>query len=168
MLEKLIIINAPHPVAFRRELLNNPVQQQASQYMKMLYSSKAEQLLSENNYERMVRMADFLHKPEAEQDIAVYREAWAQPRALARCLNYYRANNFVQENPSPSDDVKPLAVPTLVIWGKKDTAFVLETLNGLDQLVTTIKIHYIPNGSHWVVHEKPEEVNAAIQAFLHG
>ncbi len=164
MLEKLIIINAPHPLAFRRELLNNPAQQQASQYMKILYSSKAEQLLSENNYEHLVGMVSFLH--ESEQELALYREAWSQPGALAGCLSYYRANNFVEESPSPEDNVKPLAVPTLVIWGKKDTAFVLETLNNLDQLVMNVKIHYIPDGSHWVVHEKPKEVNAAIQAFL--
>ncbi|GAC1636943.1 MAG: alpha/beta hydrolase [Ktedonobacteraceae bacterium] len=166
MLEKLIIVNAPHPFTFRRELLNNPAQKQASQYMKILYSSKAEQLLSENNYERLVRMSSFLHAPEAEQDRAVYREAWSQPGALTACLNYYRATNFVQENQAPLADDKPLAVPTLVIWGKQDTAFVLETLDGLDQLITTVNIHYIPDGSHWVIHEKPEEVNATIQAFL--
>ncbi|MCK4792984.1 MAG: alpha/beta hydrolase, partial [Desulfobacteraceae bacterium] len=32
-LEKLIIVNAPHPAVFARELLNNPNQQKASQYM---------------------------------------------------------------------------------------------------------------------------------------
>ena len=165
MLEKLIIINAPHPLTFQRELRDNPAQQRASQYMKIFYSSRAEQLLAENNYERLVNMLSFLQRPEAEPDRIIYREAWSQPGAVAGSLSYYRANNFVQEKPSLGDG-KPLATPTLVIWGQRDTAFVPEVLHGLDQLITTVKIHYIPDGSHWVVHEKPEEVNAAMQDFL--
>src|SRR6266850_5355571 len=49
-LEKLVIINAPHPGVFQRELRDNPAQQRASGYMTMFRDAKAEQTLSANNY----------------------------------------------------------------------------------------------------------------------
>ncbi|MGH9722053.1 MAG: alpha/beta fold hydrolase [Bryobacteraceae bacterium] len=52
--EKLVIINAPHPGVFRRELAENPAQQKASQYMLLFRSPKAEETLSANNYAMLV------------------------------------------------------------------------------------------------------------------
>ena len=49
-IEKLIVINSPHPAVFARELLHNPDQQKASEYMLMFRSPEAERILSENNY----------------------------------------------------------------------------------------------------------------------
>src|SRR5438034_5312810 len=53
-LEKLVIVNAPHPGIFQRELKENPAQQQASQYMLMFRSTDAEQILSANGYAPLV------------------------------------------------------------------------------------------------------------------
>ena len=44
-LEKLVIINCPHPAIFARELAENPAQQKASQYMLIFRSAQAEQTL---------------------------------------------------------------------------------------------------------------------------
>jgi pimeloyl-ACP methyl ester carboxylesterase len=55
MLEKLVIINAPHPTVFARELANNPAQQKASGYFNLFNSPQAEQVLSANNYEVMLQ-----------------------------------------------------------------------------------------------------------------
>lgn len=41
-LSKLIMVNSPHPVTFARELAHNPAQQDASQYMNLLRSDKAD------------------------------------------------------------------------------------------------------------------------------
>src|SRR5258708_2338270 len=49
-LEKLVIVNAPHPGVFMRELRDNPAQQKASQYMLMFRGEKAEERLSANDY----------------------------------------------------------------------------------------------------------------------
>ena len=54
--EKLIIINAPHPAVFARELLHNPAQQKASQYMLMFRKPEAERILSENNYAGLMQV----------------------------------------------------------------------------------------------------------------
>ena len=57
-------------------------------------------------------------------------------------------------------------VPTLVIWGERDTALLTQNLDGLDQFVPQLTIKRIPEGTHWVIHEKPAEVNADIHDFI--
>lgn len=177
MLEKLVIINAPHPGVFARELLENPAQQRASQYMLMFRSPQAETLLSAGKYAALVNavMGEGLKTGAfTEQDRAAYLEAWAQPGALTGGLNYYRAARLGP--PSGSSETTgnltqdpsrlKIRVPTLVIWGMQDTALLPGNLEGLDQFVPDLQIKRIPDGSHWVVHEKPALVNEHIRAFL--
>jgi epoxide hydrolase 4 len=57
-------------------------------------------------------------------------------------------------------------VPTLVIWGEKDTALLTGNLDGMDKFVPNLTIKRIPNGSHWVIHEKPALVNGYIREFI--
>jgi pimeloyl-ACP methyl ester carboxylesterase len=93
-LEKLIIINAPHPAIFARELLQNPDQQSASRYMLLLRSSEAEQKLSTENYawltNALFTWGSKWEKTEKNQE--KYIQAWSQPGALTGSLNYYRAS----------------------------------------------------------------------------
>jgi pimeloyl-ACP methyl ester carboxylesterase len=53
-LDRLVIVNAPHPGVFGRLLASDPKHQQASQYMLMFRSPQAEQTLSANNYAALV------------------------------------------------------------------------------------------------------------------
>src|SRR5712691_7439117 len=176
-LEKLVIINAPHPAVFQRELRENPAQQKASQYTIMFRSAQAEQILSANNYAALVQAvlgAGLKTGAFTEVDKLAYIEAWSQPGALTGGLNYYRASRVGpptgddKQAPSfaaglPSLEVK---VPTLVIWGEKDTALLTGNLDGLDKVVTKLTIRRVPEGTHWVVREKPAEVNRLIREFL--
>jgi len=57
-------------------------------------------------------------------------------------------------------------VPTLVIWGERDTALLTSNLDGLDQFVPSLTIKRIPDGTHWVIHEKVAEVNGYIRDFI--
>jgi pimeloyl-ACP methyl ester carboxylesterase len=177
-LEKLVIINAPHPGVFARELRDNPAQQKASQYMLFFRSPGAEQALSANNYAQLVNavLGEGLKSGAfTEEDKKAYIEAWSQPGALTGGLNYYRAarvgpasgegdksgTSFAQDMPSLM-----VKVPTLVIWGEKDTALLTGNLEGLDKFVPALTIKRIPDGTHWVIHEKPESVNRYIREFI--
>lgn len=178
-LEKLIIINSPHAAVFARELLENPAQQEASQYMLILRSAEAEQLLSENNYERLLTMlVEFGSKWNmTDDDREKYIEAWSQPGALTGGLNYYRVSPLytpvseedrariksIQELPHEMFEVK---VPTLVIWGEEDQALLTGNLDGLEDYVPDLTVKRIPDATHWVVHEQPEVVNGAIRQFI--
>src|SRR3970282_73334 len=96
-IEKLIIINSPHPGVFERELRENPAQRKASGYMKLFCSRWAEPLLSAFGHRYLVRA---VLKQGLEQgyltaeDKAAYLQAWSQPGALTGGLNYYRASRF--------------------------------------------------------------------------
>jgi pimeloyl-ACP methyl ester carboxylesterase len=177
-LEKLVIINAPHPGVFQRELRENPAQQAASQYMLMFRSPQAEQILSADNYAALVQavLGEGLKQGYfTEADRQAYVEAWSQPGALTGGLNYYRAarvgpptgegdkesGNFTAGFPSLM-----VTVPTLVIWGEKDTALLTGNLDGIDKFVTNLTIKRIPDGTHWVIHEKPVLVNSYIREFI--
>jgi pimeloyl-ACP methyl ester carboxylesterase len=173
-LEKLIIINAPHPAIFQRELAQNPYQQRASQYMLMFRSPQAESILSANNYAALVQavLSEGLKRGHfTEEDKKAYLEAWSQPGALTGGLNYYRAMRVgpdINQQAGPSAEFESFAVkvPTLVIWGEKDTALLTGNLNGLEEYVPNLTIKRIPDGSHWVVHEKPELINSLIRGFI--
>jgi len=184
MLEKLVITNAPHPGVFARLLSADPAQRQASQYMLLFRSPQAEATLSANNYAMLVNAvlgAGLKNGVFTESDKAAYLKAWSQPGALTGGLNYYRANQVGPpaspgqaggaSEPRGNFAVDPsrlmVTTPTLVIWGEKDTALLTQNLDGLDQFVPGLTIQRIPDGSHWVIHEKRSEVNRDIRAFLH-
>ncbi|HMA37039.1 MAG TPA: alpha/beta hydrolase [Chloroflexia bacterium] len=170
-LEKLVIINAPHPAVFARELAANPAQQQAVGYMSTLRDARAETLLSADNYAALGQMlVGTASRPDAfsDDDRVAYHAAWAQPGALTSALNYYRANAL---GGPPSADSPPASaltvhVPTLVIWGEQDRALLTGNLTGLDQFVPQLQIKRILTGSHWVVHEEPEAIARTIREFL--
>ena len=180
LLDKLIIINAPHPGVFARELHSNPAQQQASQYMRMFCTAGAEEILSRNNFEELQRLA-LAHGLKRgyfdEADRRAYLEAWSQPGALTGGLNYYRASRLLPPPPGtplPSSkldlDAASLTVhvPTLVIWGERDTALLAGNLDGLEEFVPDLTVRRIPDANHWVVHQQPELVNRYIREFLAG
>ena len=185
MLEKLVIINAPHPTIFARELRSNPKQQQASSYMTFFQSEGAEKALSANNYAMLGAAVFTTNRQDAfsEEDKRAYRAAWAQPGALTGGLNYYRASNLAppantdtgttdgkgtarKESAFASEPLPIVQMPTLVIWGEKDSALLTGNLDGLDKAVKSLTIKRIPSGGHWIVHEEPKTVNAAIREFL--
>ncbi len=183
LLDKLVIVNAPHPTIFGKLLQQDAAQQKASGYMLMFRGPQAEATLSANSYALLTSMVlgDGLKAGTVtEADKAAYVEAWSQPGALTGGLNYYRAagvgppaaasttSTETGAAPPAAPPAPPLVVrvPTLVIWGEKDTALLTGNLDGLDEVVTRLTIRRVPDGTHWVVREKPAEVNRLIREFL--
>jgi pimeloyl-ACP methyl ester carboxylesterase len=176
-LDRLVIINAPHPITFARELRNNPAQRRASAYMNLFRSEKAERVLSDNGYARLLGMTLEAWTANGgtatEADRQAYLTAWSQPGALTGALNYYRASPLYPREEGASDaaiELDPAAfhvqVPTLVVWGERDAALLPGNLAGLEQHVDRLEIARIPEGSHWVVHEQPHRVAALIRSFI--
>jgi pimeloyl-ACP methyl ester carboxylesterase len=169
-LAKLVMINSPHPYTFWRELCNSPAQQKASEYMNVFRLPKAERVLSENGYARL--LAAFQHlSPEWRAELV---QAWSQPGSLTGGLNYYRASPMY---PATADDPGALKlklkaedfmvrVPTLVLWGDKDTALLPGLLDELGQCVPDLKVVRAADASHWIVHEKPDLVCGEIEKFV--
>lgn len=180
MIDKLVIINSPHPVTFARALRQHPGQIAASQYMLLFRDAKAERVMSENNFERLASMFGEMAGGQqvlTGEEQALYRQAWSQPGALTGGLNYYRATPLYPPTPGGDPgaaalDLDPaqfmVRVPTLILWGERDIALLPVLLDGIEQVVPDVQIQRIPEGSHWVVHEFPERINAAIRHFAEG
>lgn len=176
LLNRLIILNAPHPLIFARELKGNPLQQKASEYMLLLRSSRAEEVLSRDNY-AWLQEAVFngCKNPSAykAEDRVAYMAAWSRPGALTGSLNYYRATAFPRASSEAGmgkakteNSEVIIEVPTLVIWGEEDVALTLSLLDGLDGYVRNLKIIRIAGATHWVQNEVPDLVNRHIWEFV--
>ena len=176
LLRRLLIINSPHPATFLRELRDNPQQQAASAYMNFLVRPDAERLLAENDYARLwpffntaAGSAPWL----TEAVRAQFRATWAGD-GLRGPLNYYRASPLRPPVPGDAavqslvlpDEMVTVRVPTDVLWGLQDAALGPGLLDGLEHWVPDLRVQRLPDASHWVVHEQPATVVAAIRAAL--
>jgi len=61
-----------------------------------------------------------------------------------------------------------IETPTLMIWGEQDLALTKETSFGTDRWVADLTLRYLPDASHFVQQDAPEEVNAMLEAWLTG
>lgn len=164
---KFIIINSPHPMVFLREMRNNPEQQAANSYTKIFRSPEGEEIMSANNFEKLVdmMMGEGLKTGVfTERDVEIYREAWSRPGALTGGLNWYRASSEYGTGLEVNDFT--VKVPTLVMWGMLDDFILSSNLNGLDEFVPDLRVKEIPDGTHWVIHEQPEVVVGYMKEFL--
>lgn len=190
LLRGLVIINAPHPVVFQRELRENPAQREASRYMLAFRSPEAEEMLSADDYaalEEAVLSEGLRDGYFDEEDRIAYREAWSQPGALTGGLNYYRASavgppsavDGPAESSAPDDatadervtgspdvDVPRIDLPTLVIWGERDPYLLPGNLDGLDRYVSRLTVRRVPEAGHWIVHELPDLINQELRDFV--
>jgi pimeloyl-ACP methyl ester carboxylesterase len=183
LIRKLVIVNAPHPFLFARQLHENPAQQQASGYMNRLRRPGSEIFLAENDFQRLdaVFAAGAAGAPDW-YDAPVrarYHAMWSIPgddatHPLTGAVNYYRASPL--HPATPEDPVSVFGgmrapdwivhVPVRVIWGLDDTALLPALLDGLGQFCADLSITRLPGASHWVIHERPDEVNALIAQAL--
>lgn len=178
LLRQLVIVNAPHPATFQRELANSPEQQAASAYMSFLARPDAADLLAENDFARLWPFFTNMAAnsgPTAWLDEATrdrYRAVWHQ--GLVGPCAYYAASPL---RPPTSNDPGAVAVqvprekaavtrPTLVIWGLGDSALPEALLDGLDTYVDDLRIERVPGATHWIVHEQPQRVASLIGAFI--
>ncbi|MDB5698528.1 MAG: alpha/beta hydrolase [Alphaproteobacteria bacterium] len=175
--ERLVIVNAPHPLIFQRSLIEDEAQRAASSYINDLRSAGAEIAIRAMGFETFLertigREADLRKLPESERQAML--DDWAQPHALSAMLNWYRATDLIV--PEVGEKARrPLwthlpfpkvAAPTLVVWGLKDKALLPVQLEGLADHVPDISLVTEPDAGHFIVWERPELVTRAIRDFL--
>lgn len=176
--ERLAIINGVHPVLFQRALLTDPDQAAASQYIHFLRDAKAEQRLSENDFKRLEGFLTKFGNAEwlTPEKRAAYRAAWAVPGALTAMLSWYRATPLIVPKTGEPADISAMprvnlarfkvTMPHLLIWGMADPALRPEARRGLDTFARDLVVVEIANADHWVIHQAPDEVIAALRGFL--
>ncbi len=167
VVDKLIVMNAPHRQAYNREL------RRFRQLLRSWYVFffQLPWLPEAGIRFRQYRLIDNVLRREpkrpgafSEDDIAAYKQALAQPGALSAGINYYRA--AVRRNPFASSMLRQIDAPTLLIWGEEDPYLGIRLTEGLEQWVPNIRVERIPNASHWVQIDAAERVNELMIDFL--
>ncbi|GJD17325.1 alpha/beta hydrolase fold protein [Rivularia sp. IAM M-261] len=166
MLDKLIILNLPHPAKFA-EGLRTPQQIQRSWYVFFFQLPLLPELFVQSNdyqfIETAIKGMAVDKSAFSQADIDAYKDAAAKRGALTATINYYR-NAFQPKFFNQTFGV--LEVPTLMIWGEKDDALGKELTYGTEAYVRDFQIKYIPNCSHWIQQEQPSLVNQYMRDFL--
>jgi pimeloyl-ACP methyl ester carboxylesterase len=203
LFHSLTIINAAHPSAFTREMRDNLVQQEKSEYIADFMQDDAVTQMQSNDYvlfrkllghqffhsESNIEATDSVtasgdsialqaqirdHKKSlfTLQQLSEYKRQWDDSKTLTNMLNYYRKMPQIktkayvsQQAPLKIPNIR-INMPTLVIWGENDSAFVIDNLNGLDEWVPNLRICKVRGASHWVHHEQPEYIMSILNEFL--
>lgn len=176
--ERLIIVNSPHPFLFQKSLFDDPAQRIASRYMSDFRDPDFERSIEDigvagffdaffRRYADGSQLAD--EKP-------LYVAQWSRPGALTSMLNWYRAADFILPAPGAAPP-RPeflgqafprLAVPTLVVWGMDDQALLPVQLDGLDTLVDDLTVVRLEGVGHFAPWEAPRAVTSAMREWLAG
>lgn len=175
LLQRLVIVNSPHPGLFQRALASDAAQQAGSAYMNDLCAPDAEARYAADDFAGLFQLLTHQGGSGAWLDDAArqrYRELWS--RGLTGPLNFYRASPL--RPPRGSDpgaaavqlppEMLQVRVPTLVIWGEADTALPPRLLDGLGEFVQDLRVERVPGGTHWLVHEQPARVGDLIESVL--
>jgi pimeloyl-ACP methyl ester carboxylesterase len=165
-LEKLTILNVPHPIVSLRTIGRNWEQTRKSWYIFAIQIPwLPERNLSRNNFAGMAKSFASAARPGTftDADLVEYRKAWSQPGALTAMLNYYRAAARIRPKPAGDGIV---TVPTRIIWGTQDQALIREAAQMSLEFTLNGELFYIEEAGHFVQHEEPDRVNALIGEFL--
>jgi epoxide hydrolase 4 len=179
LLERLVIIDAPPPFTWNRDLRESPKQRDAVNYMIELSkpSPIPEEMLAANDFSMMddiMRRIGGAGAQLSDADRSMYHEAWSRPGALRGGLNYYRAARMgeqvaaggVPEEYARKITSQTLSVPTLVIWGENDAALLPSLTRGLSEWIPELRVEIVQRAGHWVPYERPDVVNALIRKFV--
>jgi len=168
-LDRLVIMNAAHPVVAQREI------KKWSQIKRVWYMFffqiplLPEYLLSRQNGAGLIQMlkSGFYRKDKLKlEDIDVYRLNALRPGGLRGMINWYRA--YFRNLPDLRKELRKqkLQAPTLIIWGERDVALGIGMSQGTEKYVENLEVRYLPESGHFVAEEAPEEVNQILKSWL--
>jgi pimeloyl-ACP methyl ester carboxylesterase len=171
-LDRLAIMNVPHPGA-SAAVFRTWKQLRRSWYAVFFQIPRLpEFLLTRGEGRPLTRVFKTgTQHPENFPDEVIegYRRSWLRPGAAAAMVNYYRA--LVRGGGAERQrklGFPVIETPTLMIWGEQDVALIKETTFGTDRFVKDLTLRYLPEASHFVQQDAPEEVNAMLEAWLTG
>ncbi len=164
-IEKIVIVNVPHPSTMTKFIRTDKEQRKKSSYMFQFQVPLIPQLLARRkDYSWLVSsLVKTSNKGTfSDEDIEEFKKAWSQKRAIPCMLNWYRAL-FRRRPPKV---VRYVDCPLLIVWGENDQFLKKEMGKDSLKYCKDGRIEYISGATHWVLHEKPEIVNPIMIDFL--
>ena len=165
--QKLAILNVPHPAVMIRSLRTRPRQMLRSWYMLFFQIPGLPEFLVSRNH--FAGCADGMVKTSrsgtfTSEDLERYREAWSQPGAITSMINWYRA--LFRELPDPGALDRRVTVPTRILWGVGDAFLLREMAAESAAYCDRGELFEFPEATHWVQHEEPKRVNELLIEFF--
>ncbi|GAB4552597.1 MAG: epoxide hydrolase EphM [Anaerolineae bacterium] len=169
VIEKLMILNCPHPGVASDILSSFYLPQIAkSWYIFAFQLPRLPELLSSANNFRALEGGLKRGTPNgiSKDELVYFKEAWSQPGALHAGITYYR--ELLRKGSALRRRDMTIRVPTRMIWGDPDFALTKEAAERSKKYAPHLEIDYIPNSGHFVQQDRPDEVNQLILAYLKG
>jgi pimeloyl-ACP methyl ester carboxylesterase len=165
VVDRLAILNAAHPRRLQQGL-QHPSQLRKSWYF-FFFALPAlpEEVVQLRDWHFLRHFMEDANPPYTPQEIERYVEAWSQPGATTGMINYYRAA-VRQSQKEAAAKFRPIAVPTLVIWGQRDSYLGADLAEPDRNDVPNLRVERLPNASHWVHHDEAERVNRLLIDFF--
>ena len=160
--ERLAILNAPHPGVARSWLTTSPRQMLRGWYIGMFQlPALPERLLSLRTLTATSKAGTF-----TTDELGRYEAAWDKPGARSGMIHWYRA----LARYARAEDMAALRVrvPTRIIWGALDPFLLRELASASLRLCDEGELVELPDATHWLHHEEPEVVNRLIIDHLCG
>jgi pimeloyl-ACP methyl ester carboxylesterase len=155
--EKLVVVGAPHPSLIRS---NKALLPRGAWTGAIAIPPLLPWLLPKLNYAPIAwSWLDAMNPGSmSPADLEKLRDSWAREFGLAAMLSWYRASW-----PSQIGDVR---APTLVVTGSKDRSVPAALAEASAAKVSGAKTLVVDNAGHWVHHDQPEALTAALVEFL--
>lgn len=161
---KIVILNIPHPEVTTRSLKRNLIQMIKTSYIFFAQIPwLPEKILQLSNYKILSEgMKISANKNTfSSEDLHQYRQSWKMPGSLSAMLNWYRAAKYNRKYSG-----EKIQVPILLLWGEKQKFFLKRLSAESIEKCLYGKLQFIKDGTHWMHHEKSEEVNKLIYNFI--
>lgn len=171
-IDRLGILNAPHPQRFMQSLLSNFDQTRRSWYMfafqipllpEWLIRLNLREFVLNALREQAVRKSAF-----TRENAQIYEAALQKPGVIGAALNYYR-QMFTPSAWLPHLLQSPALIqaPTLVLWSEEDVFLSRQLVQGLEKLIAApFDLKLVPDCGHWMQQEAPQTVNRELLRFL--
>lgn len=172
VLDRLAILNAPHPYRFWQELAGNLDQLRRSWYVFAFQIPGVPEWLIQHNLTDFVK--NFFRGQAVRQgaftaeDTQLYEAALKKPGVISAAINYYRSSLSPQNwlyhwGRSPV----PITVPTLILWSEEDALLSQKLTEGMEPLINApFKLKFVPHCGHWMQQEVPQTVNRELLNFF--
>ncbi|HSR44035.1 MAG TPA: alpha/beta fold hydrolase [Acidimicrobiia bacterium] len=169
LLNRAVVLAAPHPLRMREVGAGNVDQLSRSFYVWLMQSGGAGmRLLSSDDFSLLARFAFGTSAGFTDEDREAYRAEWRTPGRFEAMANWYRAN-FRPDlfNPEVPLELPQVQVPVRYIHGEFDWAFAPGMETGSGAFVDAdFDEKLIGKASHWMPQERPEEVAELIGDWM--
>ena len=172
-LERLAIVNSPHPLIFQKSLIEDEAQRAASQYITAFRTPGMEKTIEAMGYPAFFEKSFAKHvdlKAISPEERGQYIADWRRPGAMTAMLNWYRSSAITvpavgekAEMPAwVARGLPRLKIPVRVVWGLEDKALLPLQLDGIGEVGDDVEVFPLKGVGHFAPWEAPDAVAEAL------